>query len=192
MAWFARRLSVLAILVVFLCLPLRATWAQQTAFVTDCSRAKTAVERALCSTPELRAADARMAHAYLALKAGLPRAQQSLLLADQRGWICDRNRRCADKSGHDLIACLRAQTDQRRQFFAGEGPNLADGAPLLRPAFFGETRKGHYEINIVYPHIVQPRSPAEKAFDTAVNKIVLDKDMLSASREMERGRADAE
>jgi hypothetical protein len=68
--------------------------------------------------------------------------------------------------------------------FAGEGPNLAVDAPLLRPAFFGESRKGHYEINIVYPHIAQPRSPAERAFDIAV---VLDKDMLSASREMDQG-----
>jgi uncharacterized protein YecT (DUF1311 family) len=74
MAWFARRLTVLAILVGFLCLPLRATSAQQSAPVTDCSHAKTAVDRALCTTPELRAADARMAHAYLALKAGLPRS----------------------------------------------------------------------------------------------------------------------
>jgi hypothetical protein len=28
-----------------------------------------------------------------------------------------------------LIACFRAQTDQRRRFFAGEGPNLAVDAP---------------------------------------------------------------
>jgi uncharacterized protein YecT (DUF1311 family) len=187
MAPFACRLSVLAILVGFICLPLRATSAQQSAPVTDCSHAKTAVDRALCTTPELRAADARMAHAYLALKAGLARAQQSVLLADQRRWIWERDGRCADKSARDLIACLRAQTDQRRQFFAGEGPNLAVDAPLLRPAFFGESRKGHYEINIVYPHIAQPRSPAERAFDIAVHEIVLDKDMLSASREMDQG-----
>src|SRR6516225_6513816 len=144
MAWFARSLTVLAILVGFLCLPLRATSAQQSAPVTDCSHAKTAVDRALCTTPELRAADARMAHAYLALKAGLARAQQSVLLADQRRWIGERDGRCADKSARDLIACLRAQTDQRRRFFAGEGPNLAVDAPLLRPVFFGESRKGHY------------------------------------------------
>jgi len=69
MAWFARRLSVLAILVGFLCLPLQATSAQQSAPVTDCSHAKTAVDRAICTTPELRAADARMAHAYLVWRA---------------------------------------------------------------------------------------------------------------------------
>jgi uncharacterized protein YecT (DUF1311 family) len=140
MAPFTCRLSVLAILVGFICLPLRATSAQQSAPVTDCSHAKTAVDRALYTTPELRAADARMAHAYFALKAGLARAQQSVLLADQRRWIWERDGRCADKSARDLIACLRAQTDQRRRFFAGEGPNLAVDAPLQRPAFFGESR----------------------------------------------------
>src|SRR6516165_93192 len=70
MAWFARSLTVLAILVGFLCLPLRATSAQQSAPVTDCSHAKTAVDRALCTTPELRAADARMAHAGIVTETG--------------------------------------------------------------------------------------------------------------------------
>ena len=126
-----------------------------------------------------------MANAYSALKAELPRAQQAVLLANQRGWIRSRDATCADKSDRDLVGCLLAQTDQRRRYLAGEGPNRAPDAPRLKPAFFGEGRDGLYYINLVYPRIVKPRSPSEGAFNNAVHGLFLSKEALDYARTTE-------
>jgi uncharacterized protein YecT (DUF1311 family) len=176
--------------------------AQQSATAPDCSRAKTSVERAICTTPELRAADAAMANAYSALKVDLPGAQRSALLADQRRWIELRDAICADKSDRaarwersgapgedpqaqrpDLVGCVLAQTDRRRRFLAGEWPNRAPDAPRLQPAFF--PREGLYEINAVYPRIVKPRSPSERAFNKAARGLVLGKEAFDYGRDTE-------
>jgi uncharacterized protein YecT (DUF1311 family) len=145
---------------------------------TDCSRATTRNEKLICTTPELRAADAAMAKAYSVLKAELPRAQRSALLSDQRGWLGLRDGIEISPTGapvvesdRDLVARLLKETDERRGFLAGEGPNRAPDAPRLRPVFLQEFREGLYEINVAYPRIVKPRSPSERAFNKAARSI---------------------
>ena len=132
----------------------------------ECARAKTPAEKAICGDPKLRDADAAMSRAYAALKSALPQDQQAALLADQRQWVARRDRWCSDKQGPALDACLWRETETRRRFLAGEGPNVAPDAPHLVPAFFHEARKGRYEISIAYPRLSE--GGAEPAFARAV------------------------
>ena len=107
----------------------------------ECNSAKTLIEQALCGTSELSDADAAMAKAYETLRSVLPGDQQALLLADQRRWLRERDVTCGEKSDRELLDCVLAETERRRLFLAGEGPNGATGAPRLQPAFFRKRRR---------------------------------------------------
>jgi len=172
MLWVPKRLRAPSILIVLLSLASLIAAARRSATGPDCSRAATSVERAICTTPELRAADAAMANAYSALKAALPRAQQSALLVDQRDWIGRRDSTCAGRNDRDLVDCLLAEIDKRRRFLAGEGPNRSSDAPRLRPVFFQGTREKAFYINVVYPRIPDPRSQSESDFNKAAQSFV--------------------
>src|SRR2546429_1947711 len=119
--------------------------------VPDCRQAKTAADKAICGNVELAAADKAMADSYTALRAKLPPEQQKTLLADQRRWITRRTAACGDKSDDALAQCLRAETEARRRFLAGESANGARDAPRIVPILFHEARKGRYEISIETP-----------------------------------------
>jgi uncharacterized protein YecT (DUF1311 family) len=155
----------------------------------DCRQAKTETEKAICGNAELAAADKAMAEAYAALRAKLPPEQQKALLADQRRWVTRRTAACGNKSEGALAQCLRAETEARRRFFAGEGPNGAGDAPRIVPALFHEARKGRYEISIEYPQLLAPPGPAATAFERAAHAIAFGKDAVKEYREMERPMA---
>jgi uncharacterized protein YecT (DUF1311 family) len=148
----------------------------------ECNSAKTLIEQALCGTSELSDADAAMAKAYEILRSVLPGDQRALLLADQRRWLRERDVTCGEKSDRELLDCVLAETERRRLFLAGEGPNRATGAPRLQPAFFQETKAGRYRINALYPHIVKPSSPRENAFNKEAHDLVLSKNALGDTR----------
>jgi uncharacterized protein YecT (DUF1311 family) len=171
---------VMQILLVFLLFLLSVP-----ASALDCSSAKTLIEQALCGTSELSNADAAMARAYETMRSVLPGDQQALLLADQRRWLRDRDTICGEKKDRELLDCMLAETQRRRLFLTGEGPNGAVGAPRLQPAFFQETKTGRYRINALYPHIVKPSSPAENAFNREVHDLVLSKNALGDTRASE-------
>jgi uncharacterized protein YecT (DUF1311 family) len=151
----------------------------------ECDAAKTLIEQALCGTSELSDADAAMARTYESLRSALPGDQQALLLADQRRWLRNRDVTCGEKRDRELLECVLAETERRRLFLAGEGPNGAADAPRLQPAFFRETKKGRYEINALYPHIVKPQGPAENAFNKEAHDLVLSKKALDDTRASE-------
>jgi len=143
-------------------------------------------ERAICGNPELGIADKAMGEAFATLRAQLPREQQQALLADQRRWIARRTAACGNKSDEAFVKCLIAQTEERRRFLAGEGPNGGADAPRIVPGLFHEARKGRYEISIEYPLMLTPRGPAATAFERAARAIVFGKNVVKEYREMER------
>lgn len=155
----------------------------------DCHQAKTPAEQAICGNAELGAADKVMAEAYAVLRAKLPPDQQKALLADQRRWVTRRTAACGDKADEALAQCLLAQTEARRRFLAGEGPNGAAGAARIVPALFHEARKGRYEISIEYPQVLTPRGQAATAFERAAHAIAFGKDAVKEYREMDRPMA---
>lgn len=95
--------------------------------------------------PRLAAADSEMAKAYSALRALLPKAQRAALLDSQREWIGQRDGACQDK-GSQLTQCLLEQTQVRRRFLAGEGPNDDIGMP--RPVAGVPSRGGRSLPNL--------------------------------------------
>src|SRR4029077_6552009 len=117
----------------------------------DCRQAKTEMEKAICGNAELAGADKAMAQAYAAFRATLPPEQQKALLGDQRRWITRRTAACGDKTDAVFAQCLIAETETRRRFFAGEGPNGAKDMPRIMSALFNEARMGRYKIYIQYP-----------------------------------------
>jgi uncharacterized protein YecT (DUF1311 family) len=137
--------------------------------VADCNRARSAAERAICMDPHLAAADSEMAKAYSALRALLPAAQHAALLENQREWIAQRDGVCQD-TGSELTQCLLEQTQARRRFLAGEGPNGEFGAPRLLPAFHREAAT-HYKISIEYPQIPSAGGAIAASFNQQSRKI---------------------
>jgi len=135
----------------------------------DCNRARSVAERAICVDPRLAAADSEMAKAYSALRALLPTAQRAALLDSQREWIAQRDGACPDQ-GSQLTQCLLEQTQARRRFLAGEGPNDAVGAPRLLPAFQRE-EAAHYQISIQYPQIPSSAGAIAASFNKESRKI---------------------
>src|SRR5205823_5240616 len=82
--------------------------------------------------------------------------------------------------------CLRAETEARRRFLAGESPNGARDAPRIVPVLFHEARKGRYEISIETPQMLTPRGSTAAAFERAARAIGFGKDAVKEYREMER------
>jgi hypothetical protein len=107
--------------------------------------------------------------AYSALRALLPTAQHAGLLDSQREWIAQRDGACQDK-GSQLIQCLLEQTQARRRFLVGEGPNDDLGAPRLLPAFHREAA-AHYKISIEYPQIPSSGGAIATSFNERSRKI---------------------
>jgi uncharacterized protein YecT (DUF1311 family) len=169
----ARRHALIAAM--FLAISSSAVLAQPS---FDCAKASTAVEKAICATPDLAEADAALAQAYAALAKTLPPAQQAALRANQRGWLTDRDGGCFDQKDAVLVQCLRAAIDKRRRFLVGEGANGPTSAPPLLPAFFYEAKKKAYEIIIAYPQFA-----AAPRFNAAAHDAVFGQDALSEYRQ---------
>ncbi|MCA8273306.1 lysozyme inhibitor LprI family protein [Burkholderia sp. AU30280] len=74
------------------------------AFAMDCAKAAQPIEKRVCASPVLRAADARMNSAYAGvLKAAPDTAIRDMLVRSQRRWIDARNNRLgADYEGRPL------------------------------------------------------------------------------------------
>jgi uncharacterized protein len=122
----------------------------------DCSRASTAAEKAICADPGLAAADKAMGDAFTALFKKLPAAQQTALKADQVSWVTNRDGGCFQMTGDTLTQCLLTATNERTAFLSGVGDNGPAGAPSLLPAYFNQSKKGAYDITLVYPQFVPP------------------------------------
>ncbi|NWO72604.1 lysozyme inhibitor LprI family protein, partial [Escherichia coli] len=76
-------------------------------------RATQPVDRAICTTPDLRRLDQSIATAYRRLLADLDRNGAAALRDDQRVFINARNRTAADRTGAELITELRGWLQQR-------------------------------------------------------------------------------
>lgn len=86
------------------------------ALALDCTKAAQPVEKRICTSPALRAADARMNSAYAgALKVAPDAAIRDMLVRSQRRWIAARNNRLdADYDGHLLaVNEVRKAIDRR-------------------------------------------------------------------------------
>jgi uncharacterized protein YecT (DUF1311 family) len=151
----------------------------------DCSKAQTAAEKAICGNPELAAADAAMGTAFAVLAKTMPPEQQTGLRNSQRQWVHARDAACLEAKDAALTSCLLAETNKRRLFLAGEGPNGPTDAPRVLPAFYDQTEKGIYEITVEYPQFAPP---AGASFNRVVRDQTIAPKTLSEYRQVERQR----
>jgi uncharacterized protein YecT (DUF1311 family) len=80
----------------------------------DCTRAQTPQEKAICASPELSAADDRMAAAYKVVLAAAPTEMKAEVLTGQRAWIRGQALACKPNDpGKSLLACLTDYEEAR-------------------------------------------------------------------------------
>lgn len=84
------------------------------AFATDCAKASTDVEKALCST-FLQKADGRLNRVFGDMHTYLPEDKALALLADQKAWLTRRDATCTAVPGNQLQPCLHQQTIARTE-----------------------------------------------------------------------------
>lgn len=122
----------------------------------DCARAATAIERTICASAELSAADRKMAAAYAALVARLGGPARDHLLADQVRWLANRAAACVGELT-EIEECLEARYRERtaRLEWLGDGPYpfISDQA-IVRS---GKVRDIPYAIDASYPQFDGPQ-----------------------------------
>ncbi|MEO5808209.1 lysozyme inhibitor LprI family protein [Devosia sp.] len=110
MRQFQRRRYRLALPLLAIALLLfAAMWFAAPAMALDCTRASTPVDHAICDTPALKAADARLGKVYFATLKGLAGVNHDLLIESQRLWLTNREEECVD----DVAACVAKSIDER-------------------------------------------------------------------------------
>ena len=80
-----------------------------TTMAQDCAKALTPVEKAVCHEASLAEMDAEMNRLYGALRPQLTARARAELLAQQRAWLAERNRECANGD----VPCLRRSYGNR-------------------------------------------------------------------------------
>ena len=155
----------------------RLLLAPEAASAFDCAKAKSADEKAICASPEAKAADDAMAAAYLALRKTAAGADRNALDAAQTRWLGRRSQNCSDDDGNAFhrsktLACFAVASSARAAFLTG-APEAGPGAPTpMAPTFRIEKgRKGHADVDFQLVKFVQPASPGERAFNAAADKL---------------------
>jgi uncharacterized protein YecT (DUF1311 family) len=84
----------------------------------DCSKARTSVEKTICFSPELSAADDTLNHAYHAALIKVPEAAE-LVGEAQRKWLKSVGQKCdsVDKN-YPFAKCLNAEWQSRTLFLS--------------------------------------------------------------------------
>ncbi len=83
----------------------------------DCSKAHTSVERAICSSPELSAADDKLDRTYRTSLTKVPEAAV-LVREAQRKWLQSVEQNCTADENHPIANCLAAEWESRTLFLS--------------------------------------------------------------------------
>lgn len=87
----------------------------------DCTKAASAVERAICTQPDLKAADTKLSAVYFGTLKTLSGRPHDLLQSFQRDFLAARDAACADGRTFDCVAeWIETQTDAIPVCFAGK------------------------------------------------------------------------
>ena len=142
------------------------------AYAFDCKRAASDSEKAICADPAALAADADLGKAFEALRAATDSKLRAGLVASEVAWLHRRDSECSDQKGAALSACLAKQSRARLAFLTGV-PDAGSGAPgRLAPTFrMQKGGKGKTDIDIEILKFVDPSTPAQRAFNTAADKL---------------------
>lgn len=131
------------------------------ALAFDCAKAATRIEKTICADPALKAADAAMAEAYAALRAGQDEGQRQAMKADQLDWLRRRELLCAGGDDKTPLpadaACLLRETQARSRLLSGTPDYAERGAPRFVPFFHRKVDDRHrIKISMVWPEASGP------------------------------------
>lgn len=142
------------------------------ASASDCGKAASPSEVAICADPAARAADDAMAQVLAQLLGAAAPSAKPAIEAAQAHWLRDRDFACAPEQGPKLAACLADESVRRRAFLAAE-PEAGPGAPgRIAPWFRYEAgAPGKAAVMVQLLRYPSPATPAERAFDAAVDKL---------------------
>jgi len=152
-----------------------AALAASPALALDCQRASTASEKAICADPAALAADADLGKVFAALHGSLDPKAKPQLAAAEVSWLALRDSNCADEKGPALGPCLTRETRSRIVFLSG-APDAGPGAPDRLAPVFGMQKggKGRTEVDVQLSKFVDAATPAERAFNAAVDHLTND------------------
>jgi uncharacterized protein len=153
----------------------------------DCKKASTPQEKAICGSPDLSAADDRMAAAYKNLLSGIPADMVSDVRSEQREWVKGLAKDCADDG--KMVECLGKKYKTRIEVLQGmlvhqggvvfvmrditllSPDSAADKANM--PAG-EEENPGFGTLNASWPQAIGPKevvaTPEWRAWNTAVER----------------------
>ena len=151
-----------------------AALAASPALALDCQRAATPSEKAICADPAALAADADLGKAFEALRAGSTRRPSAARRGRSR-LARAAGRELRRSEGPALSACLARETRARLAFLTG-APEAGPGAPgQIAPVFLMQKGgKGRTDIDIQMLKFVVAATPAERAFNAAVDRLASD------------------
>lgn len=150
----------------------------------DCTAAKSALDKAICASPQAVAADEAMVVAYNALRQRMAPAERAALLVAQRAWIKRREFGCeSDKPTYGQ--CLADETNRRRMFLEARPEGGSGVESTLEPLIIAKPGKPRdWEIDIELLKFARPNTPGERTFNAEVAKMV--SDIPSDRREIAR------
>lgn len=160
------------------------------AFAFDCAKASTKIEKAICSSPDAKAADDAMEAAYAALLPQLDQKQAAALKASQRSWLVRRNDNCGfDEAPAAIAACVTEMTKARASYLAAtpdSGPGLAK-APLPYLMSQAQTKTLCSADVALYRFGKTAASAGEKFFDAEMDALASSYASEFGKREIEPG-----
>lgn len=171
------------------------TFVPAAAYATECTRATSNIEKALCGD-ELHRIDEGLNKQFAKLIKVLPDASEASLLTEQRAWIKRRDASCAALAANDLINCLRTMTIARakelRESPTGEhipvdfssigGQELKVGDHKLKLLSRIDPATDSDSFSLVYNDVLIAESVGSFELDGHFQNKVLDAVLLAANR----------
>lgn len=134
------------------------------ALAFDCSKAGSAVEKAICASPAALAANDEMESAYFALRERLSDKKASATLRDgQRAWIKYRDERCG--AGAE---CLESESRSRAEMLGSVPPGMV---PTFQYQQGGPKR---YAVSVAAYRFLPVDNKDASAFNAGLEKILAD------------------
>jgi uncharacterized protein YecT (DUF1311 family) len=159
-SWIPAFAGMTAVIVVSLPIPAAAF---------DCTKAGTAVEKAICQDPAAKRLDDELGATYAALRASLAEPEQKILAMSQKRWIA-RREFCGQQ---DVTACAKERTAERLALLAGQPLSGPGAQGRLVPQFLvQEGTPAQYDIDIAVVRFAEPRTAGEQTLNRLADEVL--------------------
>lgn len=141
------------------------------ALAFDCTKAKTAVEKAICADPALKQIDDDLATTYSEVRSGLAEADQKMMTISQKRWIARRE--ACGSDGEGLASCVKQKTAARLAFLNGTAASGPEVPGKLVPVFVAQAGKpGLHDIDLTLLRFEAPVTPGQLTLNRLADEII--------------------